>query len=208
MNRWSHNGGWNKTHGTIEETPRIDSMEAGTGDSWGVLFASREKGIPLTLDYARFEDGEPEGIKEFVTVWHPDGWSLDLELSRIPSGFGGDRAFWLCPVCGRRARYLYQADTSFLCRKCARLNYRSQQETRSDCMYYYGKGMALVEKRLEPPPRGWMDGFRFCAWIPERPRYMHQATYRKYLQRFTRYQGKHQQRQMEDVARLLKIGRR
>lgn len=33
--------------------------------------------------------------------------------------------------------YLYLTGGVFLCRKCSRLNYRSQQETRSDSMYYY-----------------------------------------------------------------------
>lgn len=71
-------------------------------------------------------------------------------------------------------------------------------------MYYYGKGMGLVEKHLEPPPF-FIDGFSFCAWIPERPRYMHQTTYGRYLRRFAKYQHHHQRRQLEDMAKLLKL---
>ena len=38
-----------------------------------------------------------------------------------------------------------------------------------------------------------------------RPRYMHQTTYRRYLRRFAKYQDQHQRRQLEDMARLLKL---
>ena len=66
------------------------------------------------------------------------------------------------------------------------------------------KGMGLVEKHLEPPPF-LIDGFGFCRWIPDRPRYMHQTTYRRYLRRFAKYQDQYQRRQLEDMARLLRL---
>ena len=99
---------------------------------------------------------------------------------------------------------MYLTGAVFLCRRCSRLNYRSQQETRSDSMYYYGKGMGLVEKHLELPPF-LIDGFGFCRWIPGRPRYMHQTTYGRYLRRFSRYQDQHQRRQLEDMERILRL---
>ena len=208
MSRRRNNGGWNKSHGTVEATPRIDSCEAGAVEGWGCLFAYREKGLPLVLDCERYIDyGLKEAEdREIVEVWHPkDGWSRELELSRKENGFGGNQAFFLCPACGERRRYLYQVGATFLCRKCSRLNYRSQQETRSDCMYYYDKGVALVEKHLDTWPRVRPDGFSFCRWIPERPRYMHQTTYRRYLRRFAKYQDKHQRRELEDMAKLLRL---
>lgn len=206
MSTWRNNGGWNKSHGTVEATPRIDSYEAGTVENWGCLPAYREKGIPLVLDCNRYMEYGPEAVREIVEVWHPkDGWSMELELSRKENGFGGSQAFFLCPACGKRVRYLYQVGTVLLCRKCSNLNYRSQQETRSDSMYYYGKGMDLVEKHLDTWPRVSPDGFSFCGWIPERPRYMHQSTYKRYLRRFVRYQNRHQQRTQEDLARLVRL---
>ncbi len=207
MSVWKRNGGWNKSHGTIEETCRIDSYEAGAVDGWGCLFGYAEKGIPLVLDCERSTEygPEPEQDREIVEVWHPkEGWDQTLELSRKANGYGGSQAFFLCPACGARRRYLYQKGTGFLCRKCAKLNYRSQQETRSDSMYFYRKGCELVEKHLDTWPRVRPDGFSFCAWIPERPRYMHQTTYKRYLRRFARYQDQHQRRQLLDIARLLK----
>lgn len=202
MSRWRNNGGWNKRCGTVENTPRLDSYEAGAVVGWGRLFGHTGKGLPLTLGCEHY----PEEDREIVEVHHPkQGWSETLELSRKVNGYGGSQAFFLCPDCGRRARYLYQVGTTFLCRKCAQVNYRSQQETRSGSMYFYRKGMALVEKRLASWPLVCPDGFSFCAWVPERPRYMHQSTYRRYLARFLWYRRQHEARELEDLARLLRI---
>lgn len=83
------------------------------------------------------------------------------------------------------------------------MNYKSQQQTRSGSMYYYDKGMALAEKHLDTWIRP--DGFIFCRWLPERPRYMHQSTYRRHLIRFLRYREKHSDRQMEDALKILRM---
>ena len=150
MSRWRNNGGWNKRHGTVEKTPRIDSYEAGTVEGWGKLFAFGG-GKMLAFDCCHYTEYGPE--REMVEVWHKDGWSQTLELSRKVNGFGGSQAFFLCPACGGRVRYLYQTGATFLCRKCAGLNYKGNQETRSGSMYYYDKGVALVEKHLDIWPR-------------------------------------------------------
>lgn len=206
MSRWRNNGGWNKSHGTVEKTPRIDSFEVKEVDGWGHLFGYADKGMRLMLDCSHDIEYAPDRDIESVELWHPkEGWSQIIEVSRKENGFGGYQTFFLCPACGQRARYLYQVGATFLCRKCSRLNYRSQQETRSDSMYYYHKGMDLVEKNLDAWPRMRPDGFSFCEWIPDRPRYMHRTTYRKYLSRFMRYRKKHSVRQMEDVARILRM---
>ncbi len=209
MSRWRNNGGWNKSHGRVEETPRVDSFEAGEVEGRGKLLSYANKGLSLVLDCARYMEygPAPETEREIVEVLHPKevGFSWELELSRKENGFGGSQAFFLCPVCGRRVRYLYLTGATFLCRKCARLNYQSQQETRSDSMYYYRKGMALVEGHLDTWPRVRPDGFSFCAWIPERPKGMHKDTYLRYLRRFARYQDKHLEREERDLTRILRL---
>lgn len=204
VSRWRNNGGWNKTHGTVEKVPRIDSYEAGSIEGWGTLFAYRGNGLHLVLDCLRDIEYTPDRDIESVEVWHPkEGWSRTIELSRKANGYGGDQAFFLCPACGRRVRYLYQVGATFLCRKCAELNYRSQQETRSGSMFFYNQGCALVEKHLDTWPRMRPDSFAFCDWVPDRPRYMHQTTYRRYLARFLRYRRQHEARELEDLRRIL-----
>lgn len=206
MSRWRNNGGWNKSHGTVEEVLRIDSYEAATVEGCGALFGYAGNHFRLALDCTRYTVYGPETEQETVEAWHPkEGWSETLTLSRKKNGLGGIQAFFLCPACGQRVRYLYQVGATFLCRKCSGLNYRSQQETRSASMYYYHKSIDLVEKHLDIWPYMRPDGFSFCDWIPDRPRYMRKTTYRKYMLRFLRYQKKHSVRQMEDMARLLRM---
>ena len=205
MPRWKNNGGWNKSHETVEKTPRIDSYEVKEMGGLGCLFAFRDNGPPLVLDCCRDITYAPDRDIETVEIWHPrDGWSQIIEISSKENGFGGYQTFFLCPACGERRRYLYLAGDAFLCRKCAKLNYQSQQETRSGSMYYYHKGMDLVQQHLEQPLFH-VDGFGFNRWIPERPRYMHQSTYARYLRRFAKYQDRHQRRQLADMARILRI---
>ncbi|MDE6881003.1 MAG: hypothetical protein K2P20_06545 [Oscillospiraceae bacterium] len=191
MPRWRNNGGWNRRCGTVEATPQVDSYDLAQG--WGNAFC----GGKLIDTYHDPAYGECSlllpGREEPV----------EIATSSKRNGFGGSQAFFLCPACGGRARYLYQTGADFLCRKCAQLNYRSQQATRSGSMYFYRKGVALAEKHLGT----WLhpDGFSFCGWLPERPRYMHQTTYRKYLARFLRYRKKHADRQMADMLKLLEM---
>jgi len=47
MYRWRSNGGWNKSHGTVEATPRIDSFEAGSVKGWGTLYANKDGKNPI-----------------------------------------------------------------------------------------------------------------------------------------------------------------
>ena len=71
-------------------------------------------------------------------------------------------------------------------------------------MYYYDKGVALVEKHLDAWPEFRPDGFSFCRWVPDRPRYMHQTTYRRYLAWYMRYQEKYQRESMREMLSILR----
>ncbi len=208
MYRWNNNGGWNRRCGTVEKTPRIDSYEAAAVQGLGHLLGYADGGIPLVLDCHRYIEYGLETDREILEVWDPkEKWGQELQLFRKSNGYGGDQAFFLCPACGRRVRYLYLTGAAFLCRKCSGLNYRSQQETRSGTMYFYDKGVALAEKHLDTWPRVRPDGFEFCTWIPERPRYMHQTTYRRHLRRLLRYEDKHLEREKKDLARILRLSK-
>lgn len=206
MSTWKTNGGgWNKSHGTVEETPRVDSFEAGAMEGGGALFVyGDDKTLLLDCDHYTVYGTAKVPDREIVELWAGE-WSQTIELSRIASGFGGSRAYWLCPACGARVRFLYFTGAIFLCRRCSRVNYRSQQENKSDSMRFYNKGMALVEKHLDRWPRFRPDGFSFCDWVPDRPKGMHETTYRRYLARFLRYRKKHADRQMADMLRLLRM---
>ena len=81
MSRWRNNGGWNKSHGTVENIPRIDSFEAAEVGYDGVLFALRDNCPTLVLDCWRDITYAPNRDIETVEVRHPkDGWSRTIEL--------------------------------------------------------------------------------------------------------------------------------
>ena len=52
-----------------------------------------------------------------------------VEITHTPCHFGGERSWWLCPGCGRRAGRLYQLAGRLRCRNCQGLVYVSQRAT-------------------------------------------------------------------------------
>lgn len=184
-----NNGGWNKTHGAVESTPRLDSFEAAGIHGWGCIFLGN-----TVIDAYQDED--------CLVIIPPDTQETELKLSRKRNGYGGQQTFFICPKCKGRFRYLYLFNGGFRCRKCANLNYRSQQQTK-DSMTDYFKGMEYVEKHLSPPPFP-IDGFSFVRYLPDKPRGMHRTTYLRYLARFFKYQEKYTARLVADLARISK----
>lgn len=202
MRGMNYSGGDNKTHGQIERAERIDSFEAGKVEGWGIVIASvGDKMLPLHCEH--FPPCGPDG-RELVELSYPGSqWRDALELSRVRSGFGGSRAFWLCPACGRRARFLYFKGQGFQCRECARLNYRSQQRTR-DSINHYRDGLKLARDKLGWEPPGYMVPAYFPQLNPPCPRYMHEATYQRHLARFRQYQEKYRQDSLREMQAILR----
>lgn len=190
----NYSGGANRTHGQIERAERIDSFEAGQIDGWGTVFSS--SGVPLDCDHqVIYGDHEMELVKLADGRWI-------LRLTRIRNGFGGSRAFWLCPRCGRRVRYLYFKNRDFLCRGCAKLNYRCQQRTH-DSTNYAMDGLKLAREKLhwEPPFAAAPADFPYI--VPDKPPRMHRRTYFRYLTRYRRYQKEYQKKLKAELSSLL-----
>lgn len=138
--------------------------------------------------------------KDFCILFPLTPNEQEIRLSEKRNGYGGAQMFFLCPTCGKRVRFLYICrDHLFKCRVCAHLNYKSQQQTRGD-MFYYIKGMSFVEKHLVPAQ---VDGFSFTDWVPDRPRYQHETTYRRNLRRLAKYQEQHALREMQTLMRIM-----
>ena len=187
-------GGRNKTHGQIERTDRIDSFEV-HGDC-GLLMASRA-GYNLPLWY----DLEAQGS---VELSYPGSrWRTALELSFVPSGFGGYRTFWLYPCCGKRARYLYFRDQGFVCRECAKLNYKSQQRT-LDSINHARDGLKLAREKLRWEQPFYVPPADFPHVTPDKPKWMHKTTYFRYLARYRRYQEKYQRESLREALAILR----
>jgi hypothetical protein len=84
--------------------------------------------------------------------------------------YGGKRAWWKCPCCGRRVALLYSGKM-FACRHCHRLAYQSTRNTPESQAFARAD---KVRKRL-----GWCAGI---AYPPgDKPKGMHQQTYERKL---------------------------
>lgn len=180
----NYSGGDNHTHGQIERAERIDSFEvAKVGqwtlnptriwlpnlDDWGTMFTSGM--IPLECSRFMEYGPGPETDREIVELFRGQ-WSTTLELTRTPSGFGGGCAFWRCPHCRRRARFLYFKNLSFVCRECAKLTYRSQQRTH-DSTNYARDGLKLAWEKLRWQPPFSVAPAEFPYVTPDRPKGTH-----------------------------------
>jgi len=77
---------------------------------------------------------------------------IDLTFSLC--NYGGRRPWFLCPYCDGRVTKLYHLEPGFICRKCSKLPYQSQSETRFDrARYKAGKirGILGVEDDIFSP---------------------------------------------------------
>jgi hypothetical protein len=91
--------------------------------------------------------------------------------------FGGRRLWFRCPRCDRRCRVLY-GTWRIACRRCHRLRYLSQRETREDRAT---RAMLKIVRRLAP------DDPDPCNDLPEKPEGMHWSTYDRLVERYEAY---------------------
>lgn len=200
----NYSGGGNKTNGQIERADRIDSFEAGGQEASGILLASRNGGSsPTPLWYGRHTIYDPERREIVELSYRGSQWRDTLGLTRVRSGFGGNRAFWLCPICGQRARFLYFKGRRFVCRKCGRLNYRSQQRTK-DSSNHFQDGMRLATEKLHWYPPVDIVPMDFPHVTPDRPKGMHWVTYKRHIASFRQYQVKYQRDSLREMLSCLR----
>ena len=111
----------------------------------------------VTLDYRSQRHGG-----EWKAMNYP------VRLTWTACHYGGQRAWWLCPVagCGRRVAVLF-GGAVFACRHCQRLAYRSQNETVGDRAYRRADNL---RDRL-----GWVPGVIHGAG--DKPKGMHWQTF-------------------------------
>lgn len=100
----------------------------------------------------------------------------NVEIDWTPCNYGGQRAWFVCPECGEKARKLYMKNSLFYCRKCNNLNYYSQQISKTDqLMDGIREKIYRVQKRLKA------ERNPLSHWEP-RPKGMHFVTYQRLLQ--------------------------
>jgi hypothetical protein len=68
----------------------------------------------------------PHSGAEWEDVWQP------VYLDHTSCHLGGERSWWVCPICGRRVAVLYGPGKHYACRHCRQLAYASQREKVDD----------------------------------------------------------------------------
>jgi hypothetical protein len=90
-----------------------------------------------------------------------------IDLTKTPCHLGGERTWFVCPRCKRRAAILYLYRRTLDCRRCQDLVYQTQ---RQDPAF---RALTALRKRHQ----------RLSDWgliddpNPEKPKYMHWSTY-------------------------------
>ena len=123
----------------------------------------------------------PTGLKLMYRTQRADGEWQDIDevvpFVLTPMRFGGQRRWFQCLRCGRKCRVLF-GGRRFRCRRCHRVRYASQSETRLDRAH---RGMFKIVKRLDPKEQ--------CNDLPEKPKRMHWRTYNRLVERYEHYDG-------------------
>lgn len=177
-------GGHNKTHKRLENFHRIDSFAFRDFIMWDKYLPFKESvKYPLVRgDIIYYPQSMEAEIRE------GDSYT-DLLLSSVPGIDGlSERLYFRYPYCGKRVRYLYWRQERYVCRKCAKLNYSSQQKSGMDEMRL--KMERIVEKELGYT--WWYKDYpNACIsdlWHIPKPRYMHLEKYERLLKEFRQLQ--------------------
>jgi len=113
---------------------------------------------------------------DYRTKQHDGTWqamNYPVMIQRTACQFGGQRAWWLCPHCGRRVAVLYGGQR-YACRHCQRLAYQSTRNT--------PESQAFARADKVRARMGWVPGIAFPPG--EKPKGMHQQTYERWLLRY------------------------
>jgi hypothetical protein len=105
-----------------------------------------------------------------VSLIYRHGGDTDMNypvrIEWTPCNYGGQRAWWQCPCCGRRVALLYSGK-KFACRQCHRLDYASTRTAAGDKPF---ERADRVRGRL-----GWCAGI--ARGPGDKPKGMHWKTY-------------------------------
>lgn len=95
-----------------------------------------------------------------------------VSLTRTECHFGGTRTWFECPNCNQRCAKLYFRDSSFRCRKCHGLGYRSQLVARDERPRIIaqrireslgGSANLALPYPMKPPKMQWKTYYRIRA---------------------------------------------
>lgn len=183
MGGFGSGGHNNRGYSTVEHHRRIDAVKLQKKDvlrqgwtgTWTWTSDDGEKNfinlfgghdeIRLSFRYRR-NGGEWQSVEQRVSI----EWS--------PRHYGGAQAYFQCPGCGSRVRYLYGADRRFLCSGCYKLVHASARESHNDRVW---RKVRKLRSSVGAEPG--LEGY-----IPPRPRYMRKARYQDIVDSIHRHE--------------------
>ncbi len=153
----------------VRALQRAGALQPGWRGSWGWTWRSGRKAdiwieaseSSIRLRYTNKHNGKSRDFD--YKVW----------ISRSTCNFGGNRAWFLCPSCGRRVAVLFGGSV-YACRHCHRLAYESQRETAGDRAI---RRADAIRRRL-----GWPAGI--LNSMGDRPKHMRHTTYLRLLHEY------------------------
>lgn len=127
-----------------------------TGETSEIGTLGLGRNIGVRLKYRILSDHCDEPMK----------FDTPIHVQWTPCNFGGERVWWLCPVCGTRCLKLYFRDRRFACRKCQYICHRSQNEIARDRVQSHAN---KIRQKLGGQPG--------VEMFPPKPKGMHWRTY-------------------------------
>jgi len=207
--KYNWNGGNNRhtcrlTHGRINEYKRLDSYEFVK-----YLRAMDQKGLKDFESTIEWKNGGAVGM-----TLYPDRLDLNYSVGNgrvkihdtfyfdaVPNNYGGaDRRYFVCPCCGGRCRYIYLRGQNFKCRKCAKLNYASQQTTKGCDMAALKMKKFLRDKFKVTESLAPIDAL---CYRPLRPKGMHGKTYRRLKNELVDLQNDYDQEYTKTAMKMI-----
>ena len=148
----------------VEEFPALDIGVLRRAGALAAARAIQTEGVKLEVEV--WPDRSFPGVERLLVSLRGVTFAA-LPLTRTRCNYGGDRPWFVCSVCGRRAGKLYIPiwEGVFSCRRCAHLGYASENESHRD--------------RLRRKVRKIKTRLRWQEWedVPEKPLWMHWDTY-------------------------------
>jgi len=154
---------------TINEWRRWGKLAPGSSFPWGAFWWDDPKDKIAVTVFDNAVQVEHRWFSGKVFEW--------VRLDFTPCGWGGERSWFLCPRCEKRAGNLYveydkeKKEPAIACRRCLDLRYQSQRED------LIGR-RATRAKRIRQHLGGFLSA-SLDSPFPDRPKGMHRRTYER-----------------------------
>ncbi|MEF9993665.1 MAG: hypothetical protein RSA22_05545 [Acinetobacter sp.] len=174
-----------KTHAKVEDCLSLDSRSMAKA----AVFENGKQGRWIWSNTSTGEETATIGYQyhnsqlklSYAVNGQPYNYGINVETT--PCNYGGVRYWFNCTDCHKRVAKLYLRSSFFLCRKCQKLNYATQQENKLDSTR---RVMCRIRHKLDwKYDNAWMK-----SYYKIKPKGMHQTTFDKMVVRHDQLEHK------------------